>query len=91
MWNESSGNLIDGHRRVMALDTIYKYDGTPKKDYQIKVEVAEFDEKTELEQLTYHAIGNSKADYNLVAQYASQIDTQAVGLSEEEYAQSLKR
>ena len=51
------------------------------------MEVVEFDKKTELEQLTYMAIGNSKADYNLVAQYADQIDAKAVGLSDEDYAQ----
>lgn len=51
------------------------------------MEVVEFDHKTELEQLTYMAIGNSKADYNLVAQYAGQIDTKVVGLSEEDYNQ----
>ena len=87
VWNKTTGNLVDGHRRVQALDIIHKYDGTPEKDYLLKVEVVEFDQKTELEQLTYMAIGNSKADYNLVAQYAGQIDTAAVGLSEEDYAQ----
>ena len=87
VWNRTTGNLVDGHRRVQALDIIHKYDGTPEKDYTLKVEVVEFDEKTELEQLTYMAIGNSKADYNLVAQYADQIDTKAVGLSDEDYKQ----
>lgn len=87
VWNRTSGNLVDGHRRVQALDIIHKYDGTPDTDYLLKVEVVEFDHKTELEQLTYMAIGNSRADYNLVAQYADQIDTAAVGLSEEDYAQ----
>lgn len=87
VWNRTSGNLVDGHRRVQALDIIHKYAGTPETDYLLKVEVVEFDRKTELEQLTYMAIGNSRADYNLVAQYADQIDTAAVGLSEEDYAQ----
>ena len=87
VWNSTTGNLVDGHRRVQALDIIHKYDGTPEKDYTLKVEVVEFDQKTELEQLTYMAIGNSKADYNLVAQYAGQIDTKSVGLSDEDYQQ----
>lgn len=87
VWNRTTGNLVDGHRRVQALDIIHKYDGTPEKDYTLKAEVVEFDKKTELEQLTYMAIGNSKADYNLVAQYADQIDAKAVGLSDEDYAQ----
>ena len=87
VWNRTTGNLIDGHRRVQALDIIHKYDGTPGTDYTLKVEVVEFDEKTELEQLTYMAVGTSKADYNLIAQYAAQIDTAAIGLSEEEQTQ----
>ena len=87
VWNRTTGNLVDGHRRVQALDIIHKYDGTPATDYTLKVEVVEFDKKTELEQLTYMAIGNSKADYNLVAQYADQIDAKAVGQSDEDYAQ----
>lgn len=87
VWNRTTGNLIDGHRRVQALDIIHKYDGTADTDYTLKVEVVEFDEKTELEQLTYMAVGNSKADYNLIAQYAAQIDTAAIGLSDEEQTQ----
>ena len=87
VWNRTTGNLVDGHRRVLALDIIHKNDGTAATDYTLKVEVVEFDCKTELEQLTYMVIGNSKADYNLVAQYAGQIDTKAVGLSDEDYQQ----
>lgn len=87
VWNRTTGNLVDGHRRVQALDIINKYDGTQATDYTLKVEVVEFDRKTELEQLTYMAIGNSKADYNLVALYADQIDAKAVGLSDDDYEQ----
>lgn len=84
VWNEASGNLIDGHRRIQALDIINKYDGT--NDYTVKVEVVRFDDKTEKEQMTYMAIGNSKADYNLVAQYYDQIDTSLIGVSDEDIA-----
>lgn len=84
VWNETSGNLIDGHRRIKALDLINKYDGTPETDYDIKVEVTDFDEKTEKEQLTYMALLNSKADYNLVAKYADEIDLKKVGVSDED-------
>ena len=84
VWNKATGNLIDGHRRVQALDHINKYDGSPEKDYDIKVEVVDFDEKTEKEQMTYMALGNSKADYNLVAQYAPDIDLAAAGVSQED-------
>lgn len=88
VWNETTGNLVDGHRRITALDAINKYDGT--NDYDIKVEMVKFDEKTEKEQLTYMALGNSKADYNLVAEYVDTIDYENVGISPEEYNEILK-
>ncbi|MBQ9639135.1 MAG: ParB N-terminal domain-containing protein [Bacteroidales bacterium] len=84
VWNKTTGNLINGHRRVQALDIIHKYDGTPDTDYTIKVEVVEFDEATEKEQMTYMAVGNSKADFNLIATYASDIDITQLGLSQDE-------
>lgn len=83
VWNRLSGNLIDGHRRVYAMDLLYKYDGS--NDYELKVEVVELDEKTEKEQLTYMAVGNTKADYNLIADYIHDINFKDVGLSEEDY------
>lgn len=84
VFNIQSGNLIDGHRRVQALDTIHKYDGTPETDYDIKVETVDFDEKTELEQMTYMATQNAKADWNLIADYIDIIDPETVGLTPEE-------
>ena len=62
VWNELSGNLIDGHRRIKAMDMYYKYDGTSDTDYKVKVEVVNLDEKKEKEQLTYMAVGNTKPD-----------------------------
>ena len=85
VWNKTTGNLIDGHRRVYAMDLIYKYDGTLKTDYDVKVEVVELDDKEEKTQLTYMAVGNTKADYNLIADYIHDIDYKDVGLSEEDY------
>ena len=84
VWNRLSGNLVDGHRRVQALDLIHGYDGSPEKDYRLKVETVEFDGRTEKEQMTYMAVGNSKADYNLVATYAGEIDLANVGLSDDD-------
>lgn len=80
VWNEKSGNLIDGHRRVKAMDLHYKYDGTSITDYKVKVEVVNLDEKTEKEQLTYMAVGNTKPDIDLIANYISDIDYTDVGL-----------
>jgi hypothetical protein len=82
VWNRTTGNLIDGHRRIQAMDLIYKYDGTPEADYTVKVEAVDYDEKTEKEQLTYMAVGNTKADINLIADYAADIDLSDVGLSD---------
>ena len=80
VWNEKSGNLIDGHRRIKAMDLYYKYDGTLNTDYDVKVEIVNLDEKTEKEQLTYMAIGNTKPDIDLIANYISDIDYSDVGL-----------
>lgn len=79
VWNEKSGNLIDGHRRIKAMDLHYKYDGTSITDYKVKVEVVNLDEKTEKEQLTYMAVGNTKPDIDLIANYISDIDYTDVG------------
>lgn len=83
-WNKVTGNLIDGHRRIKALDLYHKYDGSKEKDYLVKVESVEFDSKTEKEQMTYEALGNTKADYHLVAEYINDIDYQDIGLSNED-------
>ena len=81
-WNKVTGNLIDGHRRIKAMDMYYKYDGTNETNYQVKVEAVEFDEKTEKEQLTYEALGNTRADYSLVAEYINDIDYANLGLND---------
>lgn len=79
--NETTSNLLDGHRRVMALDRINKYDGTPETDYPIKVEVTALSSKEEKEQMTYMAVGNTKADLDLIANYVADIDTKDIGLT----------
>lgn len=81
-WNEQSGNLIDGHRRIQAMDLYYKYDGTPDTDYDIKVEVVQLDPKQEKEQMTYMALGNTRADIELVARYFPEIDANAAGIDD---------
>jgi hypothetical protein len=86
VWNERTHNLIDGHRRVMAMDLLYKYDGTPQTDYTLKVEAVSLDDKQEKEQLTYMAVGNTKADIDLIARYAPDIDLSEVGLSQQDLA-----
>lgn len=80
--NSKTQNLLDGHRRLLALDQLNKYDGTPETDYDVKVEVCELSEKEEKEQMTYMAVGNTQADLDLIAKYIGDIDTKDIGLSE---------
>ena len=82
VWNSQSGNLIDGHRRIFALDLMNGYN--VENDYEVKVEVISLDDKTEKEQLTYMAIGNTKADIDLIADYAQDIDLTHMGLNDQE-------
>lgn len=84
VWNERTHNLIDGHRRIKAMDLHYKYDGTSSTDYAVKVEVVSLNEKTEKEQVTYMAVGNTKPDIDLIADYINDIDYSNMGLSESE-------
>ena len=84
VWNEASGNLVDGHRRIKAMDLYYKYNGTPETDYNIKVEVVSVDSKTEKEQLAYMAVGNTKPDIDLLANFVPDIDYTEIGLDTNE-------
>ena len=86
-WNETSGNLIDGHRRIKAMDLIHKYDGTPETDYPVKVEKVAFDDKQEKEQMTFMALGNTKADYGMIAEYLPDIDYTLAGIDEYDLSQ----
>lgn len=86
-WNRRSGNLIDGHRRIKAMDLHYGYDGTSATDYSVKVSVVELDEKQEKEQMTYMALGNTKADYSLIAEYLPDIDAVAAGIDDYDLSQ----
>lgn len=79
-WNRTSGNLIDGHRRIKALDLYHGYDGTPETDYTVKVEAVELSDKQEKEQMTYMALGNTKADFALIAEYLPDIDYSCAGI-----------
>ena len=84
VWNETTGNLIDGHRRISAMDLYYGYDGTPETDYDVKVEVVHMDDKEEKQQLAYMAAGDTKADLDLLANFADEIDLGEIGLNESE-------
>lgn len=87
VWNETTGNLVDGHRRLRAMDRIKAYDGTPDTDYDVKVEKVNMDEKTEKEQMTFMSVANTQPDLDLISRYASDIDLANVGLSDSEIRQ----
>ncbi len=84
VWNETTGNLIDGHRRISAMDLYYGYDGTPETDYDVKVEVVHMNEKEEKQQLAYMAAGDTKAELDLLANFADEIDLGDIGLDQSE-------
>ena len=85
VWNQRTGNLIDGHRRVKALDLLNKYNGA--NDYPVKVEVVDFDEKSEKEQMTYMALGSTRPDYQMIADYLPDIDVNLAGIEPYDLAQ----
>lgn len=74
VWNKTTGNLVGGHKRIQAMDIINKYDGTKETDYKVKVEMVEFDLKTEMEQNVF--LNNKKVqgemDYKLLSVMVSE-------------------
>lgn len=84
VWNETTGNLIDGHRRISAMDIYYGYDGTPETDYDVKVEVAHMNEQDEKQQLVYMGAGDTKADIDLIADIANDIILEDIGFGHAE-------
>lgn len=81
VWNEATGLLISGHKRIQAMDLIFKY---PAKDYQVKVEKVNFDEKTEIEQNIFmnNDAVQSRFDYGKLAIILPKIDIKNTGLTE---------
>ncbi len=80
VWNELTGNLVDGHKRVQALDLLHKYDGNPQADYLIKVEKISLAEKIEKEQNIFQARSQTEFDQELMRDLVPQIDYQNAGL-----------
>lgn len=82
IWNSVTGNLVDGHKRVMVHDLYYKYDGTPETDYDIKVEKIELDQKTEKEQNIFQYKSATPLDDELMRELISEIDYKNAGLDD---------
>ena len=83
-WNSLTGNLIGGHKRLEALDVINKYDSSPEKDYEVKVEKIELTEKQEKEQNIF--LNNKRAqgetDFFLMAELIKDIDIENAAIEE---------
>lgn len=84
VWNRLTGNLVSGHKRVMALDVYYNYDGTPERDYDVKVEAVELTEKQEKEQNIFmDARGtNTAQDLDMLSLLIPEIDYKLAGLDD---------
>lgn len=82
VWNERTTNLIDGHKRVMSLDVIHKYKGTPETDYILKVEKINLDEKTEKEQNIFQTKSRTDFDRDLLSELLPDIDYKNAGLDD---------
>jgi hypothetical protein len=85
-WNDITGNLISGHKRIMAMDIYYNYDGNIETDYDVKVEKASLTEKQEKEQNIFmDARGtNTQQDLGMLAIILPDIDYKAAGLTAED-------
>lgn len=82
IWNKTTGNLIDGHKRVMTLDAIHRFDGKKETDYDVKVEMIELDLKTEKEQNIFQTKSRTDLDLSLVGMILPDIDSVAAGLDD---------
>lgn len=86
VWNETTHNLVSGHKRIMSFDLYYKYDGTAATDYNVKVEKIKLTEKQEKEQNVFMDAKstNTPQDYELLALLLPDIDYKLAGLSTDE-------
>lgn len=80
--NSVTGNLVSGHKRLQAQDLFFGNKPDSPVDYDVRVEVVSFDEKTELEQLIYldAKSTNTKQSYDLLAEILPKIDPKEAGL-----------
>jgi hypothetical protein len=79
--NARTGNLVGGHKRIEAMDIVFKY---PANDYDVKVEVIDVDEKTEKEQNIF--LNNKRVqgdmDYQLLSEILPELELENTGLEQ---------
>lgn len=85
VWNERTGNLVSGHQKVSIMDAVNRYNAeNGDNDYEFRVEVVDFDEKTEKEQNLFM---NNKAvqgtyDDDMLRSLLTEIDYTNAGFEE---------
>lgn len=84
VWNSLTSNLIDGHKRIMALDIVHSYDGTKETDYKVKVEKIQLDTKSEKEQNIFQTQSRSELELDMLRDLISDIDYKSAGLTDED-------
>lgn len=84
VWNKRTGNLVSGHQRVAAMDAVNRYDDDGSNDYEFRVEVVDFDEKTEKEQNLFMNNRNVQGQFDddLLRKMLSEVDYSAAGYEE---------
>lgn len=85
IWNKRTGNLVSGHQRVAVMDKENRYDPeTNKNEYEFRVEVVDWDLKTEKEQNLF--MNNKKVqgkfDDDKLRDVIQDIDYEAAGFDE---------
>ena len=84
VWNVTTGNLVSGHKRVMAMDKVFKNTEATPVDYELKVERVELSTKQEMEQNVFmdSRSTNTEQAYDLLAEIMPLIDPKEAGLDD---------
>lgn len=84
VWNKTTSHLVSGHQKISIADETNKYDGTPEKDYIVKVEAIEVDDKTEKELNILFNNPNAQGewDYDKLRELIPDIDYKDAGLTD---------
>lgn len=85
VWNTRTGNLVSGHQKVSIMDAVNRYNPeTGDNDYEFRVEVVDFDEKTEKEQNLFMNNKNVQGTYDddMLRSLLSEIDYTNAGFEE---------
>jgi hypothetical protein len=84
VWNEVTGHLVSGHKRVMTMDLKFKNNTEHPVDYDIKVEKVSLTEKEEKQQNIFmdSRSTNTEQSFDLLAELLPDIDVKEAGLDD---------